>query len=263
MIGDRREAVLRLHAEHAKQPAPVETNGHRPVSAVALDDEEIIQLCRNAKNAPKFERLHDHGDLSEYDGDESRADQAEISMLAFYTQDEGQLDRLFRASALYRPEKWGKRPDYRRSTIEKALSDLTETYVPPSRVNITVGQNGHGKLASPSPSPYKGEGRGRKPELVKLADVKPPGPRQYLLQDLVLSAYVTLLHGDGGVAKSLLALALAVAVAEDSGSWLGRSVEGGPALYLDFELDSEEQARRVYQLCRVGAWENHQRTSYI
>ena len=248
MIGDRKDAVLRLHAEHATKSAWGDTNGHHPVGAVTLSDEEIIQLCRNAKNAPKFERLFDRGDLSGHDHDDSRGDQALVSMLAFYTQDEGQLDRLFRASALYRLEKWGSRPDYRRRTIQKALSGLSETYAPASSVKTNPGRNGHQELAFPSP--YKGEGRGRKPELVKLTDVKPPGPRRYLLQDLVLAAYVTLLYGDGGVAKSLLALALAVAVAEDSGSWLGRSVEGGPVLYLDFELDSEEQARRVYQLCR-------------
>jgi DNA-binding CsgD family transcriptional regulator len=67
---------------------------------------------------------------------------------------------------------------------------------------------------------------------------------------LVLVAYVTLLYGDGGVAKSLLALALALAVARDSEEWLGREVEGCPVLHVDFELDAEEQARRVHQLCR-------------
>lgn len=218
----------------------------------ALNDEEVLQLCRNAKNAPKFERLFARGDLSEHDGDYSRGDQALVSMLAFYTQDGEQLDRLFRASALYRPEKWGKRSDYRTRTIQKALSGLLEIYTPTSTVSINVGRNGRreDRQELASPSLYKGEGRGRKPKSVKLADVKPPGPRLYLLQDLVLAAYVTLLHGDGGVAKSLLALALAVAVADDSDSWLGRSVEGGPVLYLDFELDAEEQARRVYQLCR-------------
>jgi hypothetical protein len=77
-----------------------------------------------------------------------------------------------------------------------------------------------------------------------------PGPRRYLLKDLVLAAYVTLLYGDGGVAKSLLALALAVAIAGDSKKWLGREVESFPVLFMDFELDTEEQARRVYQLCR-------------
>jgi hypothetical protein len=70
------------------------------------------------------------------------------------------------------------------------------------------------------------------------------------VKDLILAAYVTLLYGDGGEAKSLLALALAVAIAGDSGEWLGREVESYPVLYVDFELDAEEQARRVHQLCR-------------
>ena len=91
---------------------------------------------------------------------------------------------------------------------------------------------------------------GRKPEAVKLADVKPPGPRRYVLKDLVLASYVTLLYGDGGVAKSMLALALGLAVAGDRESWLDKDIENAPVLYLDFELDAEEQARRVNQLCR-------------
>src|SRR5215218_9074491 len=93
-------------------------------------------------------------------------------------------------------------------------------------------------------------GRGRKPEAVRFSDMKLPGPRRYLLKELVLAAYVTLLYGDGGVAKSLLALALAVAVSGGSTKWLGRKVENCPVLYVDFELDAEEQARRVHQLCR-------------
>jgi hypothetical protein len=92
--------------------------------------------------------------------------------------------------------------------------------------------------------------------VVKLAEVEPPGPRRYLVKDLVLAAYVTLLYGDGGVAKSLLALALAVAISGGSREWMGREVENSPVLYVDFELDVEEQARRVHQVCRgqgVGA----------
>jgi hypothetical protein len=114
-----------------------------------------------------------------------------------------------------------------------------------------VTTNGQRKLSSPSPSLYKGSGRrDDEPKLVRLAEVEPPGPRRYLLRDLVLAAYVTLVYGDGGVAKSLLALALAVAVAGGAETWLGRRVENGPVLYVDFELDAEEQARRVRQLCR-------------
>jgi AAA domain len=40
-----------------------------------------------------------------------------------------------------------------------------------------------------------------------------------------------------------------VAVAGSSEKWLGRHVENGRVLYLDFELDAEEQSRRVHQLC--------------
>jgi AAA domain len=112
---------------------------------------------------------------------------------------------------------------------------------------MVVG-NGYENL--PSPSLYKEKGRGRKLEAVRFSDIEVPGPRRYLLKDLVLAAYVTLLYGDGGVAKSLLALALAVAVSGGSGQWLGRKVEYCPVLYVDFELDPEEQARRVHQLCR-------------
>jgi hypothetical protein len=248
LIGQRSEQLEKLHAEHISRPEPApSTNSHHHHQDLILSDEAVIDLCRRARNAPKFERLYDFGDVGDYDGDDSRADQALISIMAFYTQEPDQLDRLFRGSALCR-EKWTGRTDYRRRTINKALRNLTETYAPAT--GATLSRNGHHKPASPSLTLIEGRGRGRKPELVKLADVKPPGPRRYVLQDLVLEAYVTLLHGDGGVAKSLLALSLALAVARESGSWNGRRVEGGPVLYLDFELDAEEQARRVYQLCR-------------
>ena len=247
MIRDCKEELLELHARHfANEPTNgrlERTNGYR----AQLSDEEVIELARNARNRAKFEALHD-GDISGY-GSHSEADQAYVSLLAFYTQDEEQLDSLLKRSALCR-EKWVSRPDYRRRTIETALSNLTETYTPDDGARMVVGKGGEESPASPSPSLYKDEGRGRKPKVVRFSEMRVPGPRRYLLKDLVLASYVTLLHGDGGVAKSLLALALSVAVSGGSERWLGCEVENGPALYLDFELDAEEQARRVHQLCR-------------
>src|ERR687897_1662158 len=221
---------------------PARTNGHHS----ELADEEVISLARSAKNAAKFEALW-RGDISGY-ASRSEADQALVSLLAFYTQDEIQLDSLYRQSALCR-QKWLKRSDYRRSTIEKALSNLADTYTPSDDGARMVVGNGHATFPSPSPSLYKEEGRGRKLEAVRFTEMEVPGPRRYLLKDIVLAAYVTLLYGDGGVAKSLLALALAVAIAGDSEEWLGREIESCPVLYVDFELDAEEQARRVHQLC--------------
>jgi hypothetical protein len=245
VIRDRSEELGTFHTMHFAEPMdkhPAGTNGHHS----ELTDEEVIELARGAKNSSKFEALWS-GDTSGY-ASHSEADQALVSLLAFYTQDESQLDSLYRRSGLCR-EKWLKRSGYRSSTIDKALSNLTETYTPSDDdgARMVVGI-GHANL--PSPSLYKEEGRGRKLEAVRFSDMEMPGPRRYLVKHLVLAAYVTLLYGDGGVAKSLLALALAVAIAGDSKEWLGREVESCPVLYMDFELDSEEQARRVYQLCR-------------
>jgi hypothetical protein len=247
VIRDRSEELGTFHTMHFAEPMdkhPAGTNGHHS----ELTDEEVIELARGAKNSSKFEALWS-GDTSGY-ASHSEADQALVSLLAFYTQDESQLDSLYRRSGLCR-EKWLKRSGYRSSTIDKALSNLTETYTPSDDdgARMVVGI-GHANLPSPSPSLYKEEGRGRKLEAVRFSDMEMPGPRRYLVKHLVLAAYVTLLYGDGGVAKSLLALALAVAIAGDSKEWLGREVESCPVLYMDFELDSEEQARRVYQLCR-------------
>jgi AAA domain-containing protein/primase/DNA polymerase family protein len=246
VIRDRSEELHAFHAHHfARQGAErlISTNGHHS----ELTDEKVIELAKGAKNAAKFEALWE-GNTSGY-ASPSEADQALISLLAFYTQDEGQLDSLYQRSGLCR-EKWLKRSGYRRSTIEKALSSITETYTPSDDGARMVVGNGHARLPSPSPSLYKEEGRGRKLEAVRFSEMEVPGPRRYLLKDLVLAAYVTLLYGDGGVAKSLLALALAVGISGGSEQWLGREVENCPVLYVDFELDAEEQSRRVHQLCR-------------
>src|SRR5688500_10235158 len=127
---------------------PARANGHHG----ELTDQEVIERARGARNAAKFEALWE-GDTSGYTSN-SEADQALVSLLAFYTQDEGQLDSLYRDSALCR-EKWIQRPDYRRSTIGKALSNLTDIYTPSDDGARMVVGNSHASLPSPSPSPYK------------------------------------------------------------------------------------------------------------
>ncbi len=246
MIEDRSEKLRTLYARAFAADPPngrANSNGHR----TELGDEEVIDLARGARNGAKFEALW-AGDTNGY-ASPSEADQALIGLLAFYTQDEEQLDRLFGRSGLCR-DKWLERPDYRRRTIQRALSNLTETYAPSddgARMVVGKGEN----LSSQRPRPLIGIGtQGRKPEAIRFSEMPVPAPRRYLLKDLVLAAYVSLLHGDGGVAKSLLVLALAIAVSGRSGTWLRRDVEHGPVLYLDFELDAEEQSRRVRQLCR-------------
>ncbi|OPY16894.1 MAG: hypothetical protein A4E23_01641 [Methanomethylovorans sp. PtaU1.Bin073] len=117
------EAIQAIYDKIAKQ----DTVKSAPQKSPQMMDSEIIALCMGVKNADKFEALWD-GDTSAYAGDDSSADLALCDILAFFTQDPIQIDRLFRRSGLYR-DKWD-RVDYRDKTIEAAISGLTDTYQP-------------------------------------------------------------------------------------------------------------------------------------
>ena len=69
----------------------------------------------------------------------------------------------------------------------------------------------------------------------------PVPERRWLVQDMIPEAKVTLLYGDGGSGKSLLAIQLADAVAT-GGEWLGEYVERGRVLYVSCEDDIDEQS---------------------
>ncbi len=68
--------------------------------------------------------------------------------------------------------------------------------------------------------------------------------RPWLVPDLIPDRTVTMLTGDGGVGKSLLAKQLAVAVCTGT-DWIGTLPEYGPVLYLSAEDDIDEVHRRL------------------
>lgn len=80
---------------------------------------------------------------------------------------------------------------------------------------------------------------------------KPVPPREWLVRDLVPLRTVTLLGGDGGTGKSLLALQLAYAVAT-GGTWLGRGVADGGALFISAEDDEAELHRRLADVVQAS-----------
>src|SRR5699024_7339886 len=96
------------------------------LSSPKMTDDEVIQKASNAKNGDKFKTLYS-GDVSSY-GSHSEADQALCNLIAPYTQDYEQIDRIFSNSGLYR-EKWD-RDDYKTNTIENAVYDRGFTYKP-------------------------------------------------------------------------------------------------------------------------------------
>ncbi len=92
-------------------------------------DQELLEKARNARNGKKFRTLFDEGDISDYGGDDSRADAALCALLAFWCKkDPEQIDHLFRRSRLFRP-KWDSRrgnSTYGAGTISQAVNLVGE-----------------------------------------------------------------------------------------------------------------------------------------
>jgi RecA-family ATPase len=85
-------------------------------------------------------------------------------------------------------------------------------------------------------------------------------PRKWLVEGLIPANQVTMLGGDGGVGKSLLALQLAIA-ASIGGQWVGHMPETGRVVYISAEDDKDEMHRRLADVARgsgitVGALTN-------
>jgi hypothetical protein len=107
----------RILAQGKSAAEPVTTIRATSSGIPALADHEILALLANEKSGKASRLLA--GDTSEYDGDESRADEAFVAKILFYTDDDAQVERIFEQSGLCR-EKWTNRADYRRRTIAAA-----------------------------------------------------------------------------------------------------------------------------------------------
>jgi len=133
-IETRQTEIDVFFAQHESQEQPILEN---VTCSPVMTDEEVLGLCRAAKNADKFSLLFDKGDLSKYNDDHSSADFALCCMFGFFTQDKVQIDRLFQKSALFRQDKWQDRTDrkYAFTTIDRAIKKVFEknktVYQPP------------------------------------------------------------------------------------------------------------------------------------
>lgn len=253
MIRERKEELLRLYNEHAPRREKPKINGHHPPASFPKSDQEVIEKARSERGG-KFERLWS-GDLSDYEGDHSSADDGFVHKLYSYTQDEEQIKRIHAQSGLHRPEKSGKRADYLERSTQRARQNVSWFYEWPDESTIIL--NGHKKVSSLS-SPFRGsdgDDAGRaEPQTalraVPFCEMGDPAEHRDILTGIVPEKYPTVWYGDGGSAKSMLTLSFGVAVAGDARIWLGRAVSTAPVIYADFELDQDEQNRRVRRIVK-------------
>ena len=148
-----------LPALHARlfppKPAPVaRPRSEAGASVFSLSDQELLATASRAANGAKFDALM-RGDTSAYGGDDSAADLALCSLLAFYAgPDAGRIERLFGQSALAQREKWG-RADYVARTIAAALAGRSEFYSPPgdhAERSIKTAARANDKYSGPKSS---------------------------------------------------------------------------------------------------------------
>tara|TARA_R110000803_G_scaffold129792_1_gene197047 strand:- start:2141 stop:3274 length:1134 start_codon:yes stop_codon:yes gene_type:complete len=78
-------------------------------------------------------------------------------------------------------------------------------------------------------------------------------PREWVVDGLIPRGTVTLLGGDGGSGKSLLAMMLAVSVASSKEcKWLHRLPDNGHAIYCGAEDDMDEMHRRLQSITEAN-----------
>ena len=86
---------------------PTTTGGSsQPKRALSTPKHDyLISRIKEGDDGPGFSALFDHGDLTRFDGDQSRADLGLVSILAKWTKFDLELtDQIYRQSALMRPK---------------------------------------------------------------------------------------------------------------------------------------------------------------
>lgn len=146
IVGDRKleersEELLRVYDDYFREVAPIPSPStarpHVSSSVVSsgytferwleeiarLSDAEILErIFKSGDTGEKVRSLY-YGNMTGYNNDHSRADQALVSLLYGFTEDRDMTERLFRSSSLYRPT--GKSRNYLTRTINLATKNAT------------------------------------------------------------------------------------------------------------------------------------------
>ena len=148
---------FKLEPENKSKPSPKEDEGKR--GTFNSSSKELIQKIQQSKQGAKFNQLFT-GNWDGY-GSQSEADLSLCSILAFWTgNDPSMIDEIFRQSGLSRC-KWDELrgpKTYGEMTIEKAISQNSETYKAPSENSQQKNtQKNKTDVSWQSPEPLKHE----------------------------------------------------------------------------------------------------------
>jgi AAA domain len=173
----------------------------RHAATPTLTDAEVVRLAEGARNGAEFSVVYRGGGQFKSD---SERDLSLASRLAFWTQDEAQIERIMRGSGCAR-EKWDKHRTYLRDTIVKALDSLTETYTPPGDgARLAVGD----KVLRSGGLDKDARGPVSRFERIDLGEPIETGmePPEMLVPDVLYAGGVHAIYSAGGTGKTFFAL---------------------------------------------------------
>ena len=131
-VAERSAEVKQILDRYMKKPAAARPAPAPAASVVDISDRDLLETASRARNGAQFRRLYFDGDIGGY-ASHSEADQALFNLLAFYTAgDAARMIQLFKASALYRPDKSGGEK-YLERTAAKAVKDCAIFYSPQTK----------------------------------------------------------------------------------------------------------------------------------
>lgn len=262
--GPQLQTVLERYMARPVQdrpPVPAPPQGSPPM----LDDEAVIRAASRGQYGEIFEALMS-GDITAYDNDHSRADQALCGQLAFYTgRNAEQMDRIFRASGLMRP-KWDERRGdvtYGQLTLQRAVDTPQTIYqppVPPAPPTVLPDLQPVSIPASALPPvpqvvtvnatatatvPYAAMTGSGLISALELQQLDLP-PTVYLVEG-ILPAGVTILSAAPKQGKSWLVLDMGVCIAAGTSFWGHKTTQCG-VLYLALEDSRSRLQARLNQV---------------
>jgi primase-polymerase (primpol)-like protein len=127
-LEDVTEAQDAISSLYKRLTIPPEDPAPQPHNVGLEHIQGVMARMYQSKHGHEIQALW-NGDIARYGGDDSSADMALLTHLAFWTnKDVWEMERLFSQSALGQRDKWQKRADYRKRSIQKALENVQAGY---------------------------------------------------------------------------------------------------------------------------------------
>lgn len=198
------------------------------------NDEAILQRATSAANGAKFQALFSGDWQAIGHTDHSKADAQLVQMLAEYSANNEQVERLFLQSVLGQRDKATKRKDYLKRTLAQArahqANEPNAKHGELIALQLLAGELVK-RMAPKRPTRVTPSGGLR---LVAASEIASRPPMKWLVRGVLPEKGIGAIFGQPGSGKSFLVLDLLAAVAGGF-HWFGIPTKAAPVVYITLE----------------------------